>query len=118
MNDIFCPYCNSKAKLEKKRFGIMTRVVWICHPCGAWVGCHPDTTRPLGTLANRQLRRWRIKAHDALDPIWQGNEMERHKVYDMLRRQFKRDIHIGEADLETCQDIIKFATTFKNWRTK
>lgn len=120
---VICPYCGQPAQLVEKKiiegpaYGKI-RMVWMCKPCKAWVGCHPGTIVPLGTLANAELRRWRTKAHDTMDLIWKNGEMKRPEFYAMLERAFKRKIHIGQADIETCKQVIEFANAFINWRTK
>jgi hypothetical protein len=36
------------------------------------VGCHKGTTKPLGRLADAELREWKKRAHAAFDPVWQA----------------------------------------------
>ena len=77
-----CPYCGNKAELVdsavvyRKSHGN----IWICHPCQAWVGVHQNDNlnRPLGRLADTQLRAWNKRAHDAFDPLWR-RKMERDR---------------------------------------
>jgi len=52
---------------------------------------------------------WRIKAHEAIDPIWKSRRfITRSEVYQMLNDEFGKEIHIGESDIEQCKKIIKF----------
>ena len=60
-------------------------------------------------MADSVLRYWRIKAHNAIDPLWKDGIMSRQEVYDMLKTQFGKTIHIGESDIEICKRIIEFA---------
>lgn len=46
------------------------RKIWLCR-CGAYVGSHPGTSRPLGSPAGPQLRRLRSLVHAGFDPLWQ-----------------------------------------------
>jgi len=109
---MICPYCNQPAKYGPneefygKRYG-RSYMCYYCKPCDAYVGTHNNTTEPLGTMANRELRQWRMKAHDAFDPFWRKWGMKRNEAYEMLNTAFGKDIHIGSADIETCQKIIK-----------
>src|SRR3990167_4571490 len=110
-----CPYCNKDAKwcenkvIYGRNFG-KSYMCWYCKPCDAYVGCHQNTFKPLGTIANKELRRWRMKAHEVIDPMWKnglGRKMLRKKTYAMLKEKFGREIHIGESDIETCKKIIQ-----------
>lgn len=106
-----CPYCGKKAKycenkeIYGKNYG-KSYMCYFCEPCNAYIGCHNNTRQPLGTLANRELRQWRIKAHNHIDPIWKSGKLSRGQVYARLKYNFGRQIHIGESDLETCKKIV------------
>lgn len=81
-------------------------MMYLCRSCDARVGCHENSRKPLGTMANKELREWRVRAHDHIDPLWKSGELKRAQVYDRLKRSFGRDIHIGESDIATCQKIL------------
>lgn len=110
---MICQYCHNQAEwVENKEvygrnYG-RSIMIWLCKPCDAYVGCHNNTRKPLGVLANRELREWRKKAHAKFDPLWKNGKMNRDKAYGVLRKEFGRDIHIGESDIETCKHIINF----------
>lgn len=120
---VICPYCGRPAEwvshkiIYGKAYG-KNEMVWMCKPCKAWVGCHQNTKRPLGILANKELRQWRTKAHEAMDPLWQSGYITRKELYSILNRVFKHEIHIGGSDLQTCKDVIRFAQTFKKGARK
>lgn len=107
-----CPYCKKPAKwVENKivygrNYG-KSYMIWWC-PCGAYVGCHQNTQKPKGTMANAELRAWRIKAHAVIDPLWKNGEMKCWEVYRMLNDIFGKEIHIGESDIKMCQEIIDY----------
>jgi len=75
------PYCRaaallvSGAVLYPHREDLAELKFWQCEPCKAYVGCHRagvghgDGSKPLGTLANEELRRARNRAHAAFDPL-------------------------------------------------
>ncbi len=72
-----CPACNAIARLASgaeiysHRADLAAKPVWKCDDCGAYVGCHPDTTEPLGTPAGPELRLARMKLHEEMiDPLW------------------------------------------------
>lgn len=110
---MICPYCNkpaewvSNAQVYGRIYG-KSFMVWLCKKCDARVGCHNNTQRPLGTMANRELREWRMKAHAHIDPIWKTGQLSRGMVYKMLDDYFGFEVHVGEADIKMCKKIIEF----------
>lgn len=111
---MICQYCNQPAKFvpneeiyNGKRYG-RSYMMYYCKPCDAYVGVHEnDPKRPLGTLANRELREWRKKAHRVIDPYWRDGDMKRVWVYSRLNRHFKKSVHVGESDQQMCEEIIR-----------
>lgn len=88
--------------------------VWLCRGCGARVGCHPGTSRPLGNPADAATRRARITLHnDMLDPLWKRASkkfgppgLRRARTYRFLAHKLglERDqTHTGMFDIETCR---------------
>lgn len=108
---MICPYCKKEAvwcenkAIYGKNYGA-SYMCYLCEPCNAYVGCHNNGKRPLGTMANKELREWRIKAHNHIDPIWKNGEKSRKYVYRQLRHQLGKEIHIGESGIEMCKKII------------
>lgn len=110
-----CPYCHKPSQLvpgnKVYRSDKFTgKLFYICHPCQAWVGCHPGTDKPLGRLADKQLRDAKMKAHAAFDPIWRENKMKRSTAYAWLAEQLGIDVtkcHIGMFDLEQCERVVE-----------
>ena len=45
--------------------------LWVCPPCGAWIGVFARSRRhvPLGRLANAELRECKAKLHEVLEPL-------------------------------------------------
>lgn len=112
MAKMICPYCNKEAVWTENKtvygrnYG-KSVMCYYCKPCDAYVGCHQNTRKPLGTMANKELREWRKKAHAVIDPLWKNNGMKRREVYLMLKRKIGREIHVGESDIETCKEICR-----------
>jgi len=118
-----CPYCGNDAELVggdvvyPHRPDLADKKIWRCVPCDARVGCHPETTKPLGRLANGPLRRAKMDAHAAFDPIWQRGEMKRGDAYGWLATQLgiaKEDCHIGMFDLRQCNKVVEICR--RNYR--
>lgn len=108
---VICPYCGNDAEwvsndeVYGKKYGD-SYMIYLCRPCNAYVGCHENTRKPLGTMANKILRDLRQRAHAHFDPIWKSGRMSRKKAYELLSKKLGREIHIGESDEETCKQII------------
>jgi hypothetical protein len=116
MKEVTCPYCKKEAEWveNKEIYGVnlgKSYMMYLCRPCNAYVGCHNNTTSALGTLANKELREARKKAHKALDPLWQKGRYSRTAVYDMMKLHFGYKVHIGSSDVKMCNDIIEFVKT-------
>ena len=79
-----------------------------CGDCDAYVGCHRNTRKALGTMANQELRKLRIKAHNCFDHLWKSGLQSRDEVYRLLKQITGKKVHIGESDKETCIKIINY----------
>lgn len=115
MYKLNCPYCNAPAKLVSgkeiypHRADLFKKSFYQCEPCDAYVGCHPGTIKPLGRLANAELRKAKSAAHAAFDPIWKNSVMPRSNAYQWLAHKLgieKHKCHIGMFDVETCKKTI------------
>lgn len=110
-NVVVCPYCKEEASwvdnsaIYGRNYGKSYKC-YYCKPCDAYVGCHQNTRRPLGTMANRELREWRKKTHAMIDPIWKVGMISRYRLYEKLSQLMDRDFHVGESDMETCKRVM------------
>lgn len=86
-----------------------SHMIYLCRAHRAYVGCHGNTKRPLGTMANAAMREARMKAHKAVDPYWKKGSLKRYHVYGRLSRALGREVHMGESNPEQCEEIIKVA---------
>lgn len=110
-----CPYCGGKPEYKdsgcvyKKSYGM----IYICQPCQAWVGVHKGTDRPLGRLADKELRDAKILAHFYFDALWKHGVSNGRKKGEVRKAAYKWlsnelgiipiHTHIGMFDLETCK---------------
>lgn len=85
-----CPYCKSETikGTETDIYGreYKGNTVIMCSnfpDCDAYVGCHKDGL-PLGRLANKELRRYKVDAHSLFDRIWKENKLSRNECYKQL----------------------------------
>lgn len=109
---VICPYCGQRAELVDSAviYGRSYGNIYLCEPCDAYVGTHRRNNKPLGTLANKQLREWRKRAHRAFDPLWKSGKMTRDDAYKWLSRKMNlppRKTHIGMFDIRQCKRVIK-----------
>lgn len=106
-----CPYCSKKAiwcaneRIYGRRYG-RSYMVYLCEDCDAYVGCHNNTKKSLGTMADRELRMMRRQVHEVLDPLWQYDHYTRDEVYKRLADAFGEEVHVGQSDMQRCQELI------------
>ena len=121
-----CPYCGEQVcflKSSEEVYGKDYGPLYACLPCKAWVGCHPNTTKPLGILANSELRHRKRMAHYYFDRLWKRKMYKekctkgraRRKGYKWLSEQLsvpKELCHIGMFDVETCKRVEELCKQF------
>lgn len=97
-------------------------MVWYCEPCNAWVGVHKGTDKPLGRLANAELRELKKEAHKYFDPLWEMKMKQgykkghaRAKAYKWLAGEMGIDgklCHIGMFDEDQCGRVIEICKPY------
>ena len=111
---IRCDYCGDDAErvtgveVYPHRPELAGKTIYRCRPCDARVGCHPGTDTPLGRLANAELRREKMKAHSAFDPLWRDGGMRRASAYKALAKALgiaANSCHIGMFDAAMCRRV-------------
>jgi hypothetical protein len=118
-----CPYCEGASTFVdgKEIYGQHTNygMFYLCKTCNAYVGVHKGTDVALGRLANAELRRWKQKAHNALDELWKDKpnwKAERRKAYSWIAQELKLvegEAHIGLFDIEQCRMVEKICAERK-----
>lgn len=119
---VVCPFCKSSvslvdsAKVYRRSYGF----IYLCdrYPlCDARVRCHPNSNKPLGTLADKELRRWRSLTHRHFDPLWQsGIFTSRNAAYKWLARVMglpPAKTHVGMFDKQQCIRAIRVVRRFE-----
>lgn len=125
---VVCPYCGQPARMVKgteiypHRKDLEDLNFWRCEPCDAHVGCHLPNRKmaftgiePKGRLANPELRKWRMRAHECFDPLWKSGPnhqatLDRSQAYSWLAQKLKmkeRDCHIGWLDVDLCKKVVE-----------
>ena len=116
---VVCPYCTQPARLvdSARIYGRSYGLVWDCRPCDAYVGCHRGTDRPLGTLANRQLRQLRRRTHEVFDQLWTSQGVRRSRAYQWMQQVMgltAEEAHIGQFRVEQCHQLLGHLTRIGN----
>lgn len=78
--------------------------VYQCAGCKAYVGMHPFTNIPLGTLADKELRDARVSAKQPFNLLW-ACRMTRTEAYTALAAHMGKEAgscHFGMFSLEEC----------------
>jgi hypothetical protein len=113
-----CPNCARPVELvgNEKIYGkLFGEWPWVYRctdaACDSYVGLHPFTAIPLGTLANKATRAARKAAKAAFNPLWLGvgtapAEMSRTAAYAWLSNALGIEparCHIGMFDIAQCR---------------
>lgn len=123
---VYCDYCGRRAELVDskviygKDFG---HKCYLCRPCLAYVGCHKGTDKPLGRLANAELREWKKRAHEAFDPLWKYGRFRgyRDAAYSWLAKRMGlpvEETHIGMFDIDQCKRVVSICRNEMRYRRK
>lgn len=110
-----CPHCGggceivNNSKIHGREYGEWPFAV-LCDRCGAYVGLHPFTGIPLGTLATAAIRSARKRAKEAFNPLWQQGGMSRSEAYSWLANALGianvNECHIGWFDVAQCNSVV------------
>lgn len=117
LNTPICPYCN------KKSVFLEAKSIYRCDPCDAQVGIHRHNKKPLGHLANKELRLARKSAHASFDPLWRykmqkegiSSTKARKKAYQWLAEKMNLDVgvcHIGDFNVDQCNQVVEYCRPF------
>lgn len=119
--NVYCDYCGRKAEFvdSKVIYGRSYGMIYLCRNCMAYVGVRKGTRKPLGRLANAELRSWKKAAHAAFDPLWKYGRFKRHRdaAYRWLAEQMNlplKQTHIGLFDIDQCRKVIEIVRRSAN----
>ncbi len=119
-----CRFCSESVRIAKhadiyggREFGDWP-YVYLCDACGAYVGLHPFTAIPLGTLADEPTRNARKACKPYFELLFNGKatapgvtvprrfrRMERGNAYKWLADQMQIPVgecHFGWFDIAQC----------------
>ena len=111
--EVYCDYCSRRAEFVDSKiiYGKSYGMIYLCRNCMAYVGVHKGTAKPLGRLANAQLRYWKKRAHAEFDPLWKYGRFRgcRNAAYAWLAKELGLPVentHIGMFDVTTCRRVV------------
>lgn len=116
---IRCPYCGAQAMLRPASvvYGKRARpgqYIYVCsrYPaCDAYVSAHEGRDHaPMGTLADKELRRRRREAHLAFNQLWRSGKMKKWQAYKWLQAKYglsSDQAHIAKFGLYMCDQLIR-----------
>ena len=125
---IRCPYCGSLATKRPASdvYGKTTSknkflYVCDCYPrCDSYVAAN-EKGYPMGTLADKNLRKKRIAAHKSLDRLWKKGFMTKEQVYVWLQSKLDmsdKEMHIARFGEYYCNRVIyECNRAYRNMRT-
>lgn len=105
-----CRYCAgnveliNNSKIYGREFGEWP-YAYRCDDCGAYVGLHPSTDIPLGTLATAQLRKDRNLSKDMFHKVRERRGFTRSLAYEWLAGKMGIPVgqcHFGWFDQDEC----------------
>lgn len=82
---------------------------WVCENCDNYVGCHRDSTDPLGSIPGPMLRQARRRVHKVLDPLWKERHFTRTELYKIISDYVGYKFHTAEiTTVREANEIRKF----------
>lgn len=119
-----CHYCGSQVSIEQNKeiygrnYGDYPWIYLCDSPaCKAYVGIHPDTNIPLGTLADAKTRKARKEAKDVFTAWYKTIRIDRGRAYQLLANALKlpkEECHFGWFDVDACEAAKKAVWELKS----
>lgn len=107
-----CRYCSGDVELvsnsevyKGREYGDWP-YAYLCRPCDAYVGLHPNTDLPLGTLANKELRESRKVNKWLFIELTKDKGWSRTQAYHWLAKRMRikpSRCHWGVFDIDDCE---------------
>ena len=123
--NINCPYGGAQAYLRPASViygghAVPGAKLYVCgnYPaCDSYVAAHRSTQLPMGTLANKNLRRERQAAHAAFNQLWKSGLMTKRQAYLWLQAKLdlpECEAHIAKFSEGRCHLVVDLCEHFFN----
>ncbi len=109
---VACPHCAAAVRIAThaeiyhgRSYGEWPWA-YLCEDCGAYVGMHPFTNIPLGTLATEEIRAARQSCKAPFERLYRGGAMSRTEAYKVLASALDipvSECHFGWFDVAMCK---------------
>ena len=112
--NITCPACGSRAYLRPASVVYGDKAP--DPDAKYYVAAHRKTMLPMGTLADKALRKKRHDAHVALDSLWKNGIMSRKEAYRLLQLSMglpAEEAHIAKFSAARCDEVIALSRRFR-----
>lgn len=86
--------------------------IYLCEDCGSYVGLHPLTNIPLGTLADSATREARKASKTPFEALYRSGRMSRSDAYSALAGKLgipPEKCHFAWFDVDMCKKAAKAA---------
>ena len=122
-----CPRCSGTSVLVVNNSAIYGKqygkwpFAYYCDGCGAYVGMHPGTNIPLGTLADEATRAARRDCKTPFEQMWKNGHMSRTEAYSWLadRMGIATDsCHFGWFEVAQCNQAKSLCEEYLCTRAK
>ncbi len=118
-----CPHCGAACAIVSnaevyagREYGEWPWCI-LCSGCRAYVGLHPFTGIPLGTLATEPMREARKRAKAVFNPLWESGGMTRTEAYTRLAKAMGianvDECHIGWFNVDQCNRVFNLVKARK-----
>lgn len=123
---IYCTGCQTDvdarlttgAEMYPHRPDLASIPFWVCDTCKSFVGTHHKTKkwrRPLGYLATPEIKVWRMRIHQILDPLWKKGLIQRGNAYRRISVALGHDYHTGNIySVDEAKKIYEIVKGIKN----
>lgn len=127
--EIYCCNCGevviarltNGAEIYPNRKDLDVIPLWKHDKCGGYVGCHKNSsspTKPLGVIPSKEIREYRKKIHQVIDPLWKDKERPksvRRTIYRNLSAYLGYEYHTAElSSVDTCKRILDYVSDLEN----
>lgn len=92
-------------KIYPHRPDLYKKFFYQCPHCNNYVGCHRQTTRPLGCIPTTEIKIARQKVHALMDPLWKEEKISRKELYKYISDKLGYTYHNGET--RSVQECLK-----------